>query len=275
MRPEWERDRRARLHDGRASRWRAERAERATGGAASEGNNVILGTRSTNRARWIIRAGWHHVIAARHRVQIRPGLGRPGRGPRSRCGRRGSASTLSTIQVEKVVSPAHDAHGHARGRIRRGVRRADRRRRVRARVQAVGRIRYDALVPCWPRRWSAISSCAGSACTTPLPQLGHVGIDLVLLGKVALAGLAVLARPLRRADPRPQAPPRLVPWVPARPVLGGVIVILLTLAVGNQTYNGLSLGLIGDSRRYREQLVMVAEVVFWQSRGARVPRWTR
>jgi len=40
---------------------------------------------------------------------------------------------------------------------------------------------------------------------------------------------------------------RFVPWMPARPFVGGVLVILMTLAVGSQAYNGLSLGLIGQA----------------------------
>jgi len=118
-------------------------------------------------------------------------------------------------------------------------------------VQAVGRIRYEALVPCLAASVIGDIVVRGLGVHhTALPQVGHVGIDLALLGKVAVAGLAfalagVLFSELTHGLKRLFA--RLVPWMPARPVLGGVIVILLTLAVGNQTYNGLSLGLIGES----------------------------
>jgi len=118
-------------------------------------------------------------------------------------------------------------------------------------VQSIGRIRYEALVPC------LAASVVGDLVVrglgvhhTPLPQLGHVGVDVVLLGKVALAGLlfglaGILFAELTHGLKRLFA--RVVPWMPARPVLGGVIVILMTVAVGSQTYNGLSLGLIADS----------------------------
>ena len=36
----------------------------------------------------------------------------------------------------------------------------------------------------------------------------------------------------------------VIPWAPGRPFVGGVLVVLMTLAVGNRLYNGLSLGLI-------------------------------
>jgi H+/Cl- antiporter ClcA len=118
-------------------------------------------------------------------------------------------------------------------------------------VQSIGRIRYEALVPCLAASVIGDLVVRGLGVHhTPLPQLGHVGVDLALLGKVALAGLAfglagVLFAELTHGLKRLFA--RLVPWMPARPVVGGVIVIGMTLAVGSQTYNGLSLGLIADS----------------------------
>lgn len=118
-------------------------------------------------------------------------------------------------------------------------------------VQAVGRIRYQALVPCLAASVIGDLVVRGLGVHhTPLPQLGPVDVDLVLLGKVAVAGLlfglaSILFNELTHGLKHLFA--RLVPWMPARPVIGGVIVILLTLAVGSQTYNGLSLGLIADS----------------------------
>ncbi len=82
---------------------------------------------------------------------------------------------------------------------------------------------------------------------TPVPQLPDFGLDLALLGKVAIAGLVfglvgVLFAELTHGLKRAYA--ALIPWVPARPFVGGLIIIAMTLAVGSQTYNGLSLGLI-------------------------------
>ena len=118
-------------------------------------------------------------------------------------------------------------------------------------VQSVGRMRYEALVPCLTA--SVIGDMVVHALGvhhTALPHVAGVGLDLATLGKVALAGLAFglvgglfseLTHGLKRAFTR------FVPWMPARPFVGGVLVIVMTLAVGSQTYNGLSLGLIGEA----------------------------
>lgn len=118
-------------------------------------------------------------------------------------------------------------------------------------VQAIGRVRYDAIVPCLTA--STIGAWVVHALGvhhTVVPRLAHYGLSLGLIGRVALAGLVFglvgilfieLTHGLKRVFRA------LVPWMPGRPVVGGVIVVLLTLAVGAQTYNGLSLGLIHAS----------------------------
>jgi len=115
-------------------------------------------------------------------------------------------------------------------------------------VQAIGRVRYDAIVPCLTA--STIGAWVVHALGvhhTPVPRLAHYELTLGLLGRVALAGVVfglvgILAVELTHGLKRVFRV--LVPWMPGRPVLGGVIIALLTLAVGAQTYNGLSLGLI-------------------------------
>lgn len=118
-------------------------------------------------------------------------------------------------------------------------------------VQAVGRVRYEALVP------ALAASVVGDMVVlglgvrhTPTPDLGAVALSAGLLGKVAVAGLAFglagvvfseLTHGLKRAFTR------WIPWAPGRPFVGGVLVIVLTLAVGNRLYNGLSDGLIESS----------------------------
>jgi len=118
-------------------------------------------------------------------------------------------------------------------------------------VQSVGRVKYEALVPC------LTASIVGDLVVrglgvhhTPTPHLGEVSLQAGLLGKVALAGLAFglasvlfieLTHGLKRAFRS------LIPWAPARPFAGGFVIIAMTLLVGSQTYNGLSLGLIGES----------------------------
>ena len=82
------------------------------------------------------------------------------------------------------------------------------------------------------------------------PQLTGIDLSVALVAKVALAGLcfglvSVLFGELTHGIRRVFG--SAVRWPPARPLIGGFAVIALTLAVGNQTYNGLSLELIERS----------------------------
>ena len=83
-----------------------------------------------------------------------------------------------------------------------------------------------------------------------LPQLGHVGFSGVLIPKVMVAAMAfgiAGAGFIHLTHSVKHAFERMVRWAPARPVIGGFMVIALTLAVGDRTYNGLSLDLIDTS----------------------------
>lgn len=118
-------------------------------------------------------------------------------------------------------------------------------------VQAVGRLRYDALVP------ALAASVVGDLVVrgvgvghTAYPQLPTVELSAGLVVKVALAGIvfglvsavfAALVHALKGL-----AATRIT-WAPARPVVGGVLVIGLTLAVGSRDYLGLSLPLLSDA----------------------------
>jgi len=117
-------------------------------------------------------------------------------------------------------------------------------------VQSVGRIRHDALVP------ALAASVTGNLVThalglyhhaTPRITLPATPLEPRLLAVVAIAGLAFAAAAilfseltlwLRRGF-------RLVRWAPARPFIGGLAVIGLTLWAGERDYLGLSLPLIG------------------------------
>jgi H+/Cl- antiporter ClcA len=117
-------------------------------------------------------------------------------------------------------------------------------------VQTVGRLRYEALVP------ALAASVVGDMVVLglgvehgPTPQLGPVALEASTVAKVAVAGVVfglvgaafiIAVHALKRLFAR-------VAWAPARPLLGGVAVIALTLAVGDRLYNGLSLGLIEAS----------------------------
>jgi H+/Cl- antiporter ClcA len=118
-------------------------------------------------------------------------------------------------------------------------------------VQAAGRVRYDAIVP------TLAASVVGDLVVRgvgveheALPQLGPVAIDAGLLARVALAavlfGLTGIAfsQLTHRLE---HALAQVVRWPPLHPVLGGIGVLLLMVAVGNRDYLGLSLPLIADA----------------------------
>ena len=117
-------------------------------------------------------------------------------------------------------------------------------------VQSIGRIRYDAIVPALTA--SVIGNLTLHAIdlphdVTPAYALPEVALSLGLLAKLAVAALAfglvsVLFAELTAGIKRAFAV--LVAWPPLRPLVGGVAVVLLALAVGDGAYLGLSLGLI-------------------------------
>ena len=118
-------------------------------------------------------------------------------------------------------------------------------------VQAVGGFDRAALVPC------VTASFVGTYVVDLLgishaatPDLGHVGLDALLLLKVAAAGLAfglVATAFSRTTHLVKQAFGKAFAWMPARPLVGGALVVGLTLLVGTRAYNGLSLPLISTS----------------------------
>lgn len=112
-------------------------------------------------------------------------------------------------------------------------------------VQSIGRVRYEALVP------ALTASLVGDRVVRALgyhhsalrPLTAEV--DLALLGKIALAGLAFgLAGAafveLHHAVRALMA--RTIPWPPLRPFVGGCAVVALA-ALNGREYLGLSLGL--------------------------------
>ena len=114
-------------------------------------------------------------------------------------------------------------------------------------VQSIGRIRYEALVP------SLTGALVGDLVVrgvgvhhTPTPELAAVGMHVGPLLKVALMGIlfglvgAVFIVATRSIKALGAA---FISWPPARPLVGGVVVIALTLAVGTREYLGLSIPL--------------------------------
>jgi H+/Cl- antiporter ClcA len=118
-------------------------------------------------------------------------------------------------------------------------------------VQAVGRIRYDAIVP------AMTASLVGDLVVrglgvhhSPVPILDAVDLEPLLVVKVLLAGLAFGATALVFAELTHGLKAvfrSTIRWAPARPLVGGVFIIALTYAVGTRDYLGLSLPLIGQS----------------------------
>jgi H+/Cl- antiporter ClcA len=117
-------------------------------------------------------------------------------------------------------------------------------------VIAIGSIKYDALLPCL-----VASIIAHITCTTwgiqhtvytlsfnPSSSNGFLSIDLLLLGKVLLAGIAFgLAANLFAALQHgiKYQCNKFIQQKWAIPALGGVLIILLTLLAGTRDYIGL------------------------------------
>lgn len=118
-------------------------------------------------------------------------------------------------------------------------------------VQAIGRLRYDALVP------ALTASLVGDMVVrglgvhhTPYPPLGDIHLTVALVLKVAVAGVAFglcgiafssAVHAVRHVCAR------WLSWPPIRPVFGGFGIIALVWIVGTRDYLGLSLPLIGDA----------------------------
>jgi H+/Cl- antiporter ClcA/PII-like signaling protein len=115
-------------------------------------------------------------------------------------------------------------------------------------VLTVGRIQYEALIPCliaavtgdwicqlWGIQHTHYSLLFGVG-------LSSFHLDIVLFAKVALAAIAfgLISQLFAEASHGAQSIlKRLVPFAPLRPVLGGLLVIALVYALGTRAYLGL------------------------------------
>jgi H+/Cl- antiporter ClcA len=113
-------------------------------------------------------------------------------------------------------------------------------------VQALGRIRYEGLVPC------LVAACVGDLTARALgvphahyPLLPSTLIEPLLLAKIALAGLAcgLVARAFIELTHAVKHLAERIsrPWL--RPAAGGFALLALTALVGSRDYLGLSLPL--------------------------------
>lgn len=118
-------------------------------------------------------------------------------------------------------------------------------------VHSRGRIRHDAIVP------AMAASFVGDRVVhalgvphLPVPVFGAVDLDLLLLLKVVVAAVAfawtadvfIVATHAVR-----DVLARFVTWPPFRPLIGGSVVVAMTVAIGTRDYLGLSLPLITDA----------------------------
>lgn len=118
-------------------------------------------------------------------------------------------------------------------------------------VQSVGRMRYEGMIPC------LVGAYVGDLVTrlwgvghTHYPALANIEIEPLLLLKVALAGLifgltSILFVELTHGIKSLQS--RWVKYPPLRPLIGGLVLIALTLILNTQDYLGLGLPLIQQS----------------------------
>lgn len=125
-------------------------------------------------------------------------------------------------------------------------------------VLALGRIRHDALLPCFIASVLADLVCSAwgihhtayhiDYVSTGMKFFGHVDLDLWLLAKVAIAGalfglagyaFAEMSHTIKNYSSR---------WIKTKwliPMIGGLLIIGLTLALGTEDY--LSLGVVGKT----------------------------
>lgn len=118
-------------------------------------------------------------------------------------------------------------------------------------VQSIGRIRYEGVIPC------LVAAVVGDLVTrawgvthTHYPKLMEMNLETGLLLKVALASIAFGIASflfIELTHGIKHLAKLLFPWQPLRPVMGGLLLIGLTLLLGTQDYLGLSLPLIQHS----------------------------
>jgi H+/Cl- antiporter ClcA len=115
-------------------------------------------------------------------------------------------------------------------------------------VLTVGRVNYEALIPCLVAALIGDWACKAWGVEHTLYTVtfhaagGKYGLDPVLLAKVALAGVAFGLISLLFAESQHRLSgllKRLIPYGPARPVLGGLAIIALVYLFHTRAYLGL------------------------------------
>ena len=128
-------------------------------------------------------------------------------------------------------------------------------------VLSIGRIKYDGLVPC------LVASIVGDLVCRGVGIHHHVydapatlsqspaTYALTIVASLLFAGAAIAFTELTHRIQQIGKNLQGAPYV--RPVIGGLVVIALTLLVGNQAYNGLGIDLIAKSF-HRDQVPLYA-----------------
>lgn len=118
-------------------------------------------------------------------------------------------------------------------------------------VQPIRHLRWRTVVPAIVASFVADATVRATGIThDELPSIDAAHLTPGLLAKVVVAGIAfgamsiVFAEALHRTK---AAFRRVLSWPPARPLLGGVLVIVATGLVGTRAYLGLSLPLVAAS----------------------------
>lgn len=118
-------------------------------------------------------------------------------------------------------------------------------------VLVVGRMRYDALIPCLVASFVGDWTCtAWGVHHAHYPLAAKVALSLPVVGKVLIAALAFALVSVLFAELTSGlhwAVAKVIPWAPGRPVLGGVCVIVLTAIAGTRDYLGLGIPVILES----------------------------
>lgn len=114
-------------------------------------------------------------------------------------------------------------------------------------VQSIGRIKYEAVVPSLTGALVGDLVVHGLGVThMPTPELGAIDLNVGVILKLAAAGIvfglvsAIFVSSTRLVK---ALGARIATWPPARPLIGGALVLGMMVAFGTREYLGLSLPL--------------------------------
>ena len=114
-------------------------------------------------------------------------------------------------------------------------------------IQRIGRVRHEAIVPAFAASFVGDALVRGLGVDhTHYPVFPDLGLTWSLAPRIAVLGVVagLVAMLFVHATRTVKTVlTRLVPWMPARPMIGGVLLAVLVLAFGWREYQGLSIPL--------------------------------